>query len=125
MERESLPVDVLIVGAGPAGLSCAYHLKQMIKRANAAGDGPGEVEIMVIEKSREVGAHNLSGAVMDPRAISELFPDWRERGFPVEHIVEEEGVYYLTATGKMKAPWMPPPLNNHGFPIVSINRVSK
>lgn len=125
MTRESLPVDVLIVGAGPAGLSCAYHLKQMIKRANAAGNGPGEVEIMVIEKSREVGAHNLSGAVMDPRAIKELFPDWRERGFPVERIVEEEGVYYLTSTGKMKAPWTPPPLNNHGFPIVSINRVSK
>ncbi len=83
------------------------------------------MEIMVIEKSREVGAHNLSGAVIDPRAIKELFPDWRERGFPVERIVEEEGVYYLTSTGKMKAPWTPPPLNNHGFPIVSINRVSK
>jgi electron-transferring-flavoprotein dehydrogenase len=125
MERETLPVDVLIVGAGPAGLACAYHLKQMIKRANAAGNGPGEIEIMVIEKSRELGAHNLSGAVMDTRSIKELVPDWKERDFPIERTVEEEGVYYLTSTGKMKAPWTPPPLNNHGYPIVSINRLVK
>lgn len=62
----------------------------MIKRANAAGNGPGEIEIMVIEKSRELGAHNLSGAVMDPRSIKELVPDWKERDFPVERTVEEE-----------------------------------
>ena len=97
----------------------------MIKRANAAGNGPGEIEIMVIEKSRELGAHNLSGAVMDPRSIKELVPDWKERDFPVERTVEEEGVYYLTSSGKMKAPWTPPPLQNHGYPIVSINRLSK
>lgn len=125
MQRETLPVDVLIVGAGPAGLACAYHLKQMIKRANAQGNGPGEIEIMVIEKSREIGAHNLSGAVMDPRSLNELIPDWKDKGCPVERTVEEEGIYYLTETGKLKAPWTPPPMRNHGFPIVSINRLVK
>ncbi|MCC6475939.1 NAD(P)/FAD-dependent oxidoreductase, partial [bacterium] len=123
--RETLPVDVLIVGAGPSGLACAYHLKQLIKKANATGNGPGEIEIMVLEKARELGAHNLSGAVMDTRALNELIPDWKQKGFPVERTVEEEGVYFLTETGKYKAPWTPPPLRNHGFPIVSINRLVK
>ncbi|HEY3294624.1 MAG TPA: electron transfer flavoprotein-ubiquinone oxidoreductase [bacterium] len=122
-ERETFPVDVLIVGAGPAGLACAYHLKQLIAKANAAGAKLGDIEIMVLEKGRELGAHNLSGAVMDPRGISELMPDWKERGLPVERVCEEESVYYLTKTGRMRAPWTPPPLNNHGFPIVSINRL--
>ncbi|MBK6765993.1 MAG: electron transfer flavoprotein-ubiquinone oxidoreductase [bacterium] len=125
MQRETLPVDVLIVGAGPAGLACAYHLNQMIKRANAQGNGPGEVEIMVIEKARELGAHNLSGAVMDPRSLDELIPDWKAKGCPVERTVEDEGIYYLTESGKFRAPWTPPPMRNHGFPIVSINRLVK
>ncbi|MFZ5434503.1 MAG: 4Fe-4S dicluster domain-containing protein, partial [Calditrichota bacterium] len=67
----------------------------------------------------------LSGAVMDPRGISELIPDWQERGFPVERICDEDALFYLTEAGKTRAPWMPPPLQNHGFPIVSLNRVVK
>src|SRR5512140_2704404 len=122
-ERETFPVDVLIVGAGPAGLACAYHLKKLIAKANAEGAKLGEIEIMVLEKARELGAHNLSGAVMDPHGINELMPDWKERGLPVERVCEQESVYYLTQNGKIRAPWTPPPLNNHGYPIVSINRL--
>jgi len=124
-DRETFPVDVLIVGAGPAGLACAYHLKKLIAKANADGAKLGEIEIMVLEKARELGAHNLSGAVMDPRGISELMPDWKERGFPVERVCEDDGVYYLTKTARIRAPWTPPPLRNHGFPIVSINRLTQ
>ena len=121
--RETFPVDVLIVGAGPAGLACAYHLKRLIELNPDAK--LGETEIMVLEKAREVGAHNLSGAVMDPKGISELIPDWKERGFPVEKYIAEDAMLYLTQKGKLRVPWTPPPLRNHGFPIVSINRLTK
>ncbi len=121
--RETFPVDVLIVGAGPAGLACAYHLKQLIARNPDAK--LGETEIMVLEKAREVGAHNLSGAVMDPKGISELIPDWNSRGLPVERYIAEDAMYFLTKSGKTKLPWTPPPFHNHGFPIVSINRLTK
>ena len=77
MERESMEFDVVIVGAGPAGLSTAIRLKQ---RANEAGS---ELSVCVIEKGSEVGAHLLSGAVFEPRALNELIPDWKEKGAPV------------------------------------------
>ena len=79
VERDELEVDVLIVGAGPAGLSCAIDLARRFQEA-----GEDERVILVLDKATEVGHHTLSGAVMNPKGISELFSDWRERGFPVQ-----------------------------------------
>ena len=89
-EREILEVDALFVGAGPAGLCGAIRLSRLAKEAGK------ELSICVIEKAKEVGAHALSGAVMNPAAIRELFPNWLEDGFPVESPVEEEHVYFMT-----------------------------
>lgn len=133
MEREEMPCDVVFVGAGPACLSGAIHLMNLIEAHNAAvaaGDKPGEpVEepmIVVLEKGSEVGAHQLSGAVVDPLALNELVPDWRTRDdFPLERTVEREEMVFLTATGQIKAPWIPPELVNHGKPVVSLGRMCK
>ncbi len=85
VERERLDADVLIVGAGPAGLACALHLSQLIAQHNASGAKPelSAENIYVLEKAREIGAHQLSGAVMDPRGLAELVPDW-EKTAPLE-----------------------------------------
>ena len=97
MERESLEMDVVFVGAGPANLSGALHLARLVKEHNEAvaagrreGKSLGEIEIGVIEKGASVGAHILSGAVMDPRALKELIPDFIERGAPLESPVKED-----------------------------------
>lgn len=133
MEREEMPVDVLFVGAGPASLSGAIHLMNLITAHNEAvadgskqGDAIDEPMICVLEKGSEVGAHQLSGAVMDPIALSELIPDWRTRGdFPAERYVEREEMVFLTETGVIKAPWIPPELINHGKPIISLGQLCK
>ena len=133
MQREELPCDILFVGAGPACLAGAIHL---IDRVTAHNDGVanGTVQgaaiepptIFVIEKGSEVGSHQLSGAVLDPKALTELVPDWRERGdFPVEKFVEREEMTYLTKTGHIKAPWIPPELQNLGKPIVALGNLVK
>ncbi len=124
IERDTLEVDVLFVGAGPASLAGAYHLRKLIDRYNADhSDGLGEISIAVIEKGREVGSHTISGAVMDMGPFSELLPDWKERGAPVEAEVADEEVAYLTRRSKFRLPIVPPPLRNHGKYVVSLNRL--
>lgn len=116
-ERETLEVDVLFVGAGPAGLGGAIRLAQ---RAKAAGK---QLSICVIEKAAEIGMHAISGALMIPASMKELFPDFLEQGCPVEGPVREDYVYYLTETDTVSSPIIPPPLDNHGNYIISLGRV--
>ncbi len=131
MERESLEMDVVFVGAGPANLSGALHLARLVREYNEAiangtraGESLGEIEIGVIEKGASVGAHILSGAVMDPRALAELMPDYAEQGAPIETPVLEDEFLYLTKKRAIKSPITPPPLKNHGYHIVSQNRLT-
>ena len=128
MEREEMPVDVLFVGGGPACLAGAIHLMNLITKHNeAAAKGDGEeLEpfIALIEKGSEIGAHQLSGAVLDPISLDELIPDWKTRDdFPVERYVEREEMVMLTETGKVKAPWLPAELKNKGKPVVSLGKL--
>src|ERR687890_1488180 len=130
MERESIEMDVLFVGAGPASLSGALHLSRLVAEHNeAVAKGPQqgkslcELQIGVIEKGAEVGSHILSGAVMDPKALAELMPDFVEQGAPLESPVKEDDFLYLTKSRAIKSPITPPPLKNHGYYIVSLNKL--
>src|SRR6266516_728712 len=131
MERESLDMDVVFVGAGPANLSGALHLAQLVARHNEVvaggkqqGTSLGDIEIGVIEKGASVGAHILSGAVMDPKALAELIPDFIEQGAPLESPVKEDHFLFLTEKHYLRSPLTPPPLMNHGYYIVSLNRLT-
>lgn len=129
-EREILEVDVVFVGAGPASLAGAIRLMQLQEAHNrkVAGTGNGakrELLVAVLEKSSGIGRHNLSGAVLDPRALDELMPDWREQGPPVEGTVCSHEVRYLFNGWSLKAPITPPPLANKGYPIVSISKFTE
>jgi len=117
MERESLDVDVLIVGGGPAGLSAAIRLGQL-----QAQHGGEPLSIAVLEKAREAGAHMLSGAVLDPSALRDLIPDFREKGAPLAVDVKRDRVYFLTQKARIPFPLIPPPLQNHGNSIISLNQ---
>jgi electron-transferring-flavoprotein dehydrogenase len=117
--REAMECDVVIVGAGPAGLATAIRLKQL---AAAAGQ---ELGVIVLEKGSEVGAHILSGAVIDPIGLDTLIPDWKAKGAPVETQVTEDRFYYLGPSGALRIPTllMPPLMSNHGNYIVSLGNV--
>ena len=116
MEREKLEFDVLFVGAGPANLAGAIHLKKLAQQQGR------DIEVCIIEKAESIGAHSLSGAVLDPKALIELMPDFREKGCPIEETDLRDGVFYLTATGQLRLPYTPPAMHNEGCFIISLSK---
>ena len=122
MQRESMEVDVVIVGAGPAGLATACRLLQLAQQTGK------EISVCVLEKGSEVGAHILSGAVFEPSALNELFPDWQEKGAPLNTAVTGDDIYYLPGAEKsIRFPDMliPKPMRNHGNYIISLGNLCR
>ncbi|HHZ80164.1 MAG TPA: electron transfer flavoprotein-ubiquinone oxidoreductase [Candidatus Marinimicrobia bacterium] len=118
-EREILEIDVLFVGAGPASLSGAIHLNRLLK------ENGEEPSIAIIEKGAEVGAHSLSGAIVDPRALQELIPDYMDKGVPFESEVKEEHMYYLSLSRKFPFPFIPKSMSHHGCYVASLGKLTR
>ncbi len=126
VQREQLEADVLIVGAGPAGLACALHLATLIKAQNATGAKPelSAENIYVLEKGRELGAHQLSGAIMNPKALAELVPDF-EKSAPLDTPVTDSAALFFTEKSSFRFPITPPPFVNTGNYVVSLSKLVK
>ena len=115
-EIEALEFDVLFVGGGPANLAGAIHLMDMAQKKGV------DIEVCLIEKAESIGSHSLSGAVLDPRALKELIPDYIEKGCPIETSDLKEGFYYLTRKDRYRLPYIPRYLQNHGCHIISLSK---
>jgi electron-transferring-flavoprotein dehydrogenase len=126
VQREQLEGDVLIVGAGPAGLACALHLSNLIKKHNESGGKPelSTENIYVLEKGREIGAHQLSGAIMNQKALRELVPDF-EKSAPLDTSVTDSAALFFTQGSSVRFPITPPPFQNNGNYVVSLSKITK